>query len=400
MARTSTDSQQLPRPALLASVGLLAKLVPLSTVSAVLKAEGKNSQRERALPAHFLVYFIIALSLYMPYSLREVLRCVLDGLRALDSSLVIATKGAISRARTRLGWKVLAEIYRQVVHPIARADTRGAWYRQWRVVGLDGTTLALQCTQENVEEFGLHSSKEGPAAFPLLRLVALVEVGTHIVLKPAIGLLTEAETTLANQLLPSLSENMLLIEDRGYISYEWWKSVQSTGADILCRAKNNMRLSCSKRLADGSFISYLNPPKAAGKKVAVRVIEYKLKGVQGSVETYRIITTILNPEFAPAHELAALYHERWEVETLFDEFKTHVRGGSRVLLRSKTPDLVKQEVYGLLLAHYVVRVVMYDAAQAMGEDPDRISFTHTVRVLKRRIPQAGVFSPAGVDKMV
>ena len=132
MARTLLDSAQLPRPALLASVGLLTKLVPLPTVSAVLTMEGKNSQRERALPAHFLVYLIIALSLYMPYSLREVLRCVLEGLRGLDRSLAIATKGAISRARTRLGWEVLAEIYRQVVHPIAAADTRGAWYRHWR----------------------------------------------------------------------------------------------------------------------------------------------------------------------------------------------------------------------------------------------------------------------------
>lgn len=402
MARTSVDSSQLPRPALLASVGLLTKLVPLSTVSAVLSAEGKNSQRERALPSHFLVYLIISLSLYMPYSLREVLRCVLEGLRGLDRSLSIATKGAISRARTRLGWNVLAEIFRQVVHPIATADTRGAWYRHWRVVGLDGTTLALQCTPENVAEFGLHSSKEGPAAFPLLRLVALVEVGTHVVLQPVIGLLTQAEVTLANGLLPSLSKDMLLIEDRGYVGYEWWASVKSTGADILCRVRNNMRFPCSKRLADGSFISYLCPPKGVdGEKIAVRVIEYALKGVPGSDEIYRIITTILNPEVAPANELAALYHERWEVESLFDEFKTHMRGGNRVLLRSKTPNLVKQEVYGLLLAHFVVRVVMHDAAQAMGEDPDRISFTHTVRVLKRRLPQAaGGFPPTGVDTMV
>lgn len=402
MSRTSADSSLLPRPALLTSVGLLAKIVPVSTVSSVLSSEGKSSQRERALPAHFLVYLIIALSLYMPYSLREVLRCVLDGLRSLDPKLTIATKGAISRARTRLGWEALAEIFQRVVHPIATPETPGAWYRKWRVVGLDGTTLALQCTPENVAEFGLHPSKEGPAAFPLLRLVALVEVGTHVVLQPVIGLMTQFEATLAKELLPSLAKDMLVIEDRGYIGYPWWALVKSTGADILCRVRNNMRFPCHKRLTDGSFISYLLPPKGvASEKIEVRVIEYALRGIADSDPIYRIITTILDPEAASAQELASLYHERWEMETLFDEFKTHIRGGNRVLLRSKTPDLVKQEVYGLLLAHYVVRVVMNDAAQAMGEDPDRISFVHTVRVLKRRLPQAGgVFSPSQADTMV
>lgn len=396
MSRTSGDSSQLPRPALLTSVGLLAKIVPARAVSAVLSAEGKNSQRERLLPAHFLVYLIIALSLYMPYSLREVLRCVLEGLRSLDPKLKIATKGAISRARTRLGWKALAEIFQGVVHPIATPETPGAWYRKWRVVGLDGTTLALQCTPQNVAEFGLHSSKEGPAAFPLLRLAALVEVGTRVVLRPVIGQMTQSERTLAEGLLPALAKDMLVIEDRGYISYSLWVAARSTGAEILCRVRSDMRFPYRKRLADGSFISHLSPPGGvAGERVEVRVIEYTLRGIPASEPIYRIITTILDPEAAPARELAALYHERWETENLFDEFKTHIRGGNRVLLRSKTPDLVRQEVYGLLLAHYVVRVVMNDAAQAMGEDPDKISFIHTVRVLKRRLPQAGrVFSPS------
>ena len=137
MSRTSADSSHLPRPALLTSVGLLAKIVPPSTVSAVLASEGKLSKRERALPAHFLVYYIIALSVYMPYSLREVLRCVLEGLRALDGNLAIATKGAISRARTRLGWEALAEIFQRVVHPIATPETPGG------CAGRNNTCLAV-----------------------------------------------------------------------------------------------------------------------------------------------------------------------------------------------------------------------------------------------------------------
>lgn len=402
MARKSVDSAGLPRPVLLSSVGLLTKIIPVSTVRTVLSEVGKTSQRERVLPSHFLVYLIVALSLYMPFSLREVLRCVLEGLRALDGCVAIASKGAISRARSRLGWKPMQEIYHRVVRPIADEYTRGAWYRHWRLVALDGTMLALQCTPENIAEFGLHSCKEGLSAFPLIRLMALVEVGTHVILRPAIGLLTQGETTLAEEILPALHKKMLLIEDRGFIGYKWWSSVRATEADIICRIKVNMKFPCHKRLSDGSFLSYLTPPKGMdGENIEVRVIEYALKGVPKSDAVYRVITTILDHEMAPASELAALYHERWEAENLFDEFKTHIRGGSRVLLRSKTPDLVRQEVYGLLLAHFTVRVVMHDAAQMIGEDPDKISFTHTARVLKRRLPQAaGVFSPTETGAVV
>jgi hypothetical protein len=402
MARKSADASQLPRPALLTSVGLLARVIPLSTISEVLAAQGKQSQREQALPAPFLVYLIVALSLYMPYSLREVLRCVMEGLRALDGRLTIATKGAISRARTRLGWQAMAGIFQQVARPIATAETPGAWYRRWRVMILDGTSLALQHTPENAQEFGLPDSKHGEGAFPLLRLVGLVEAGTRAVVAAAFAGWTTHELSLAQEVLPALKPGMLLIEDRGFVGYGWWQRVQATGADILCRVRKNMAFPCHKRLPDGSFLSVLPPPKGdPGEPIPLRVIEYTLKGVPGADPLYRVITSILAPEAAPAPELAGLYHERWEGETLFDEFKTHLRGGGQVLLRSKTPDLVRQEVYGLLLAHYCVRVVMHDAAQAKGEDPDRISFLHTVRVLKRRLPQAaGAFSPTEADGLV
>lgn len=402
MARTSADAAQLPRPALLTSMGLLARIIPLSTVSAVLVKQGRQSQRERALPAPFLVYLIVALSLYMPYSLREVLRCVLEGLRLLEGRLTIATKGAISRARSRLGWPVMAELFRAVVHPLATAETPGAWYHGWRVMILDGTALALQHTPENAAEFGLPDSKHGEGAFPLLRLVGLVEAGTRAVVAAAFGGWTTPEISLAKELLGTLKPGMLLIEDRGFVGYDWWQQVAATGAEILCRVRSNMAFPGRQRLADGSFLSELRPPQGnPGEAIPVRVIEYTLQGVPGSAACYRVITSMLDPAAAPAPELAALYHERWETETLFDEFKTHLRGGSRVLLRSKTPELVRQEVYGLLLAHYCVRVVMHDAAQATGEDPDRISFIHTVRVLKRKLPQAaGLFSPSAAARLV
>jgi hypothetical protein len=260
---------------------------------------------------------------------------------------------------------------------------------------LDGTSLALQHTPENAEEFGLPDGKHGEGAFPLVRLVGLVEAGTRAVVGAAFGPWKTHELSLAAELLAALRPEMLLIEDRGYVGYGWWQRLAATGAAILCRGRKNMTFSCRKRLPDGSFLSELRPPKGdPGEPIPVRVIEYALPGVLGAEPRYRVITSLLDPQAAPAAELAALYHERWEAETLFDEFKTHLRGGSRVLLRSKTPELVRQEVYGLLLAHYCVRTVMHEAAQAKGEDPDRISFLHTVRVLRRKLPQAaGVFSP-------
>ena len=390
----------------LASVGLLTKVIPRPAVIRALRAHGKYSQRERLLPAPFLVYLVIALSLYMTQALREVLRCVLEGMRTWERAVggvhVIATKGAISRARLRLGPEVLETLFEQTAQPIALPETRGAWYRQWRVMILDGSSLALQDTPQNVEAFGRPHSKEGEGAFPMLRLVGLVEAGTHAVVKAAFGAWSTSEMALADQTLPALHAGMLLLEDRGFVGYEWWRQVAATGAQIVCRVRRNMRLPCQQRLPDGSFLSVLRPPKGnPGAPIVVRVIEYTLPGVPNADPLYRLVTTLLDPEEAPAQELAALYHERWEVEGLLDEFKTHLRGGSRVLLRSKTPDLVRQEVWGLLLAHFVVRTVMHDAALQAREDPDHLSFLHTVRVLRRRLPQAAeVFPPSGTDPVV
>lgn len=401
MGRTSVDSSRLPRPVVLSSVGLLARTVPISKVTEILITQGKESERERQLPAQFLVYLVIALSLYMPYSLREVLRCVVEGLRTFEASLgttfSIATKGAISRARTRLGSEVLESLFSEVARPMATEKTRGGWYRRWRVMIIDGTSLALQHTAENADAFGLPDSKHGDGAFPLLRLVGLVEAGTHAIVRAAFGGWTTHETTLAEQVLCGLESGMILLEDRGFIGYPWWKSVTGAEADVLCRARKNMKFPCHERLSDGSFLSVLRPPMGdSGEPFTVRIIEYSLDGVPDAEPIYRVMTSILDPAEAPARELAALYHDRWEVETLFDEFKTHIRGGRRILLRSKTPDLVKQEVYGLLLAHYTVRSVMHEAALAADEDPDRLSFIHTVRVLRRRLPQAaGAFPPTG-----
>ena len=306
MARTAYDPSELPRPMALASVGLLMKTLPLAKVQQALREEGKESQRERQLPAEFLVYLVVSLSLYMPSALREVLRIVLEGLRTWEEvtgggTIRIATKGAISRACTRLGWEVLKRLFESVAQPQATPRTRGAWYRKWRLMVIDGTSLALQYTEENVKEFGLPDSKHGPGAFPLLRLVALVEVGTWVVTRTAFAPWRTGEMTLAQQVVKGLTSGLLLLEDRGYVGYAWWKEVAETGADILCRVRGNMRFPRLQELPDGSFLSVLKPPQGdPGEPVTVRVIEYGLQGLPNADARYRVITTILDPEAAPA----------------------------------------------------------------------------------------------------
>jgi len=281
------------------------------------------------------------------------------------------------------------------VHPLATPHTVGAWYKTWRVVALDGTTLSLADTPDNVTAFGPQASRLGEGAFPLLRLAALVEVGTHAVLAMAFDACAVGERTLAERLLPSLTPEMLVLEDRGFVGDDWLRRVRATGAHVLCRLRSNMHFPVQRRLADGSFLSATRPPVGSEEApLVVRVVEYTLRGVPGAAPVYRLVTSLLDPAIAPATEVAALYHERWEAESTFDEFKTHLRGGAAIRLRSKTPDLVRQEVYGLLLAHYVVRAVMYEAACHGEADPDRLSFVHTVRVLRRSLPRTAGFPPA------
>ena len=398
MARRHTPASTLSRPVLLSSIGLLCRHLPLATVNAVLNEHDKHGERDRLLPPPFVVYFIVALSLYMANPIREVLRIVLEGLKTVRRlwNLPIATKGALSRARTRLGWAVMATLFQRLAQPRATPRTPGPTYRGWRLVALDGTSLSVPATPANTAAFGKRGNILGEAASPLLTLVALVEVGTHAVLAAAFGTCTTAERVLAASVLPAVTADMLVLEDRGYAGHDWWHQVRATGAAVLCRLRSTQAFPPQRRLPDGSYLSVLRPAAGAtGAAVPVRVIEYTLTGIPGVAGTvYRLVTSLLDPTAAPARELAALYHESWEAESTFDDFKTPLRGGPWIVLRSKTPDLVRQEVYGLLLAHYVVRAVLHDAAVQVGEDPDQFYFLHAVRVLRRKLPQAVAFSPS------
>src|SRR5450631_3277184 len=387
------------------SLGVVAKTFPLEKIRASLAATGKESVRQRDLPAHVVVYYVIALALYMQSSYREVLRCLLEGIQWLAkpaAGINVAGNSGISQARTRLGWEPLRQLHDEVVRPVAVTATKGAWYRGWRLVSIDGSTLDVADEKGNNEAFGRPGASRGESAYPQIRLVSLVENGTHVLFGSRMAGYHTSEVARAKTVLPNLSKGMLCLADRGFFGFEMWKQAAATDADLLWRVRKNILLLCEKRLPDGSYLSRIYPSQQNQRRgrngIVVRVIEYRLEGVEGAEPLYRLATTIFDHERAPATELAALYHERWEIETAFDELKTHLRG-THIVLRSKTPDLVRQEFYGLLMAHFAVRGLMHEAALRADQDPDRLSFLHAVRVVRRKMAAFGAIPPSGSQRV-
>lgn len=381
------------------SFGVIEKSFPLKKVKEVLERTGKTSRRERDLPAYVMVYYVIALALYMGSSCREVLRCLVSGFWWLRGSVRrarVVGKSGISQARSRLGSVAVKALHDELVKPIATPETQGAWYRGWRLVSLDGSTMDVADTARNEEAFGRPKASRGKTGYPQLRFVSLVESGTHVLFGTQLGPYTAGEISLSNEVIGHLKPGMLCLADRNFFGFRLWKQSRATGAELLWRIKQRLILPPHKRLKDGSFLSKVYPSvkdrRNGTNGVVVRVVEYVLEGVEDAEALYRVVTTILDPEQAPAAELAALYVQRWEIETALDELKTHLRG-SRVVLRSKTPELVRQEFYGFMMAHFAIRGLMHEAALKEGLDPDRLSFAHSVRVLRRRLPQFVAISP-------
>lgn len=392
MARTLAELPSGSRITDYISLGVLTKAIPMERIQSVLKQTGKASKRQRDLPAHVVVYYVIALALYMQSSYREVLRCLLEGIQWLmdpAAALKVAGKSGISQARTRLGSEPVRQLHDAVVGPIAVPSTRGAWYRGWRLVSVDGSTLDVADEQGNQRVFGRPAASRGQSAYPQVRFVSLVEGGTHVLFGSRVAGVATGEITLAQQVIPCLQKGMLCLADRNFYGFKLWNQAAATGADLLWRVKTNLRLPCEQRLPDGSYLSRVYGSAKDFRRrqngVVVRVIEYQLEGVAEAEPLYRLITTILDPDQAPAAELAALYQERWEIETALDELKTHLRGGG-IVLRSKTPELVQQEFYGLMMAHYAVRGLMHEAALKEDVDPDALSYLHAVRVVRRKLP--------------
>ncbi len=400
MARTLAELPAGSRITDYISLGVIAKFFPAEKIHEVLEETKRASVRQRDLPAHVVVYYVIALALYMRSSYREVLRCLLEGVQWLldpSAKVKVAGKSGISQARSRLGAEPLKRLYSAVVAPIAEKRTKGAWYRQWRLVSLDGSTLDVADTAENDKAFGRPGASRGSSALPKMRFVALLENGTHVLWGAHMDRYATDELTLAEKVIPCLRKDMLCMADRFFPSYHLWQAAAKTGADLLWRTKQNARLDLEQRLPDGSCLSRIYASTKDRRKkrngIVVRVIEYRLKDVPDTEPLYRLITTILDHKLAPAKELAALYHERWEIETTLDELKTHLRG-AQIVLRSKTPELVRQEFFGLLMAHFAIRGLMHEAALKADEDPDRLSFVHSVHVVQRRMARYAAIPPS------
>jgi len=387
------------------SLGVVARFFPREKVDEVLERTGRASIRERDLPAHVVVYYVIALALYMRSSYREVLRCLLEGVQWLmdpSASIKVAGRSGISQARSRLGAEPVKALYDAVVAPIAQARTKGAWFGQWRLMSLDGSTLDVADTVDNDHAFGRPGASRGNSAYPKIRFVALLENGTHVLCAAQVDKYATDELTLAEEVVPALQKGMLCLADRFFPSYKLWQKATKTGADLLWRTRQNARLDVDQHLPDGSYLSriYASTSDRRNRRngIVVRAIDYRLDDVPGAEPIYRLITTILDYTRAPAQELAATYHERWEIETALDELKTHLRG-AQIVLRSKTPELVKQEFYGLLMAHFAIRGVMHEAALRADEDPDRLSFLHAVRVVQRRLGAYGAIPPSAQENL-
>jgi len=401
MARTAAALPSGRRTTDFISLGVIAKTFPIAKVREVLAETGKSSVRQRELPAHVMVYYVIAMALFMNASCREVLRCLLEGLQWLkdfSAPIKVTGKSGISQARTRLGEEVVRRLHDETVRPIATASTKGAWFKRWRLVSLDGSTLDVPDEPALEAAFGRPGAGHGESAYPQIRFVSLVENGTHVLFGTKMAGCATSEIALTTHVLSALRAGMLCLADRNFFGYAMWSRARATGADLLWRVKTNARLPCDERLPDGSYLSHVYPSdkdrRSKANGVKVRVIEYRLEGVADAEPIYRLVTTILDPAMASAEELAALYHERWEIETALDELKTHVRG-ARIVLRSKTPELVRQEFFGLMMSHFAVRGLMHEAALRADEDPDRLSFLHAIRVVRRKLLIFGAIPPSG-----
>jgi Insertion element 4 transposase N-terminal/Transposase DDE domain len=383
------------------AIGVLTSIYPPELVDRVVAEAGRTQQRQRLLPARVVVWLVLAMALFSGQAYEEVARLLAGGLgwaRRWQQWYRVPSTPAIAKARARLGAEPLRRLFVEVARPLATPDTKGAWFRGWRLLAVDGTCLDVADTPANDQAFGRPATHRGErAAFPQVRLVAVAECGTHAIIDAAMGPLANGETTLAAGLLGpdgALGEGTLLLADRQFVDANLWRRAAATGAQLLWRTRTNAVLAVLETFDDGSYLSQIAAATDRRHRVAptmVRVVEYRLgkdPGRPAAPAPYRLLTTILDPRKAPAAELAALYHQRWEFETTLDELKTHQRG-AKVVLRSRSPEMVAQEVWGMLLVHHAIRRLMHQAALDHQLDPDRLSFVRSLRVVRRQVTTTG-----------
>ena len=404
MARTKAVLGSGARLSDYLSASLLARVVPAELINDVLDAHECNSQRVRSFPAVVVTYYCIALSLYPEAAYEEVFAAVSQGLAwaagASEPSRV--SSASISVARAKIGAAPLQELVRRCCAPMAEPRFHPeAFYCGRRVVAMDGSNFELPDEIDNEAHFGRPGSRTGVAGYPQAQCAVLVECATHAILAANLGPYRAGEWEICKPLLAALGPGMLCLADRGFNGHEHWSLARQTGAELLWRCVSNRVLPRTKELADGSFLSVIEPSgvsraQARERSIVVRVIEYGLPGLPDAQPRYRLLTTLLNPDEAPALELAALYHQRWQVEAVFDELKTHLLKSRRVL-RSKTAELVRQEFYGWVLAHYAVRWLLHQGATRHRMPHEILSFTSHVQLLRREQPLSGAFPPSATQ---
>lgn len=380
--------------------------ISIESIHEAIAKSKRQSQRQRQLPAHLVVCLVIAFSFWSKAAMRDVLKNLVDGLSIqwtrLSQYWKVPNSASISEARARLGCQVMRQLFEQVARPLATPETPGAFLGGLRLMAVDGTLLDVPDSQANARVFGYPGTRFGhPAAFPKVRLVLLIEAGTHLITDALICPYRMGERRRALKLLRSIGSGVLLMWDRGLHSFRMVQTTLLRGGHYLGRVPANVKFEVEQVLDDGSYLSWIYPDRKSKKKgatrIQVRVIEYTIE-TTGSSEpplSYRLITSLLDPQAFPAPLLAEQYHQRWEVETTIDEVKTHLLG-RKVPIRSLKPREVVQEIYGLLLGHWAVRSLMVQAAQLEGISPLRLSFTGTLQVIRRAVAK---FQSAATDEI-
>jgi hypothetical protein len=382
----------------------LEQIIPTEAVRQALQATGRINPRCCQLTHEVVCWVVLAMGILTELPIRQVFKHA----RRLRFGETTPHRSSLCVARQRLGIAPVRRVFEEIVHPLARPETPGAFYRGFRLVGLDGTVLDVPDSQANAAVFARPSAgPRGVGAFPQIRKLSLVELGTHVEIAFVVRSIAHGEQSMVGGLLRHLTAEMLLLEDRGFFSYLHWDEASSRGAKSLARVKSGLILKPIRHLADGSYLAkiYRTPEDRRKDRggIVVRVIRYTLDDPQrvGHSEVHTLITNLRDEDLYPAEELIILYHERWEQELVYDEQKTHQdppRVTKPAHLRSETPAGVIQEVYALALGHFVTRALMFEAAATVGLDTDRLSFLGCFQILKCRLPECDSSTPGRFEQ--
>lgn len=385
------------------TMDIFAHIYAPETIEKLLQKQRAQEPKERRLRdvvPRSIVFFVLAMALWTRLSQARVWEKLTHKLQVVHPAgpVISLTAAALSYQRGLLGVEPLRGLLEQCCHPLCEQQTPGAFYRNYRIMAIDGSVFSAPDTKANEQAFGRSSNQYGKGAYPQVRCVFLLECGSHATIQLSVQPYHRSEVHGAHELLPTLQADMLVTHDSGLFGGGLWEAIRGKGAHSLCALASTVLTHRAYTLKDGSYLAWLHPSKGAAypmqKSMLIRVIEYRVTderlGEPGKV--YRLATTWLNAHTAPAMELILLYHERWEIELALDEIKTHQRQQQKVL-RSKTPEGVRQELYATVLAHYAVRSLMVQAASQAKVDPDRLSFTAALFQVQEAIDDGMTFAP-------